>query len=162
MTELRDLIRSHFGNMSALIKLDHGIEDAKAEIGRRRLAIRLANSQLPPALADIAGRIERLQLADHGAAELAALRLYHKGGLRLTDDQKLDLLAVTGHYGLSPAARLCLQEGSLPAVILAAAKQHETTWSAISLDPVLDHSTRSVARTVRVSYDILVEKAEKL
>ena len=161
VTRLRDLVRSHFGNMSAIIKLDHGIQDAMAQVGRRRAAIRLAHGQIPPALDDIADRIKRLHLADHGAAELAALSLYYKGELRLTDEQERDLLTVTGYNGVSTAARLALPEGTPPAELLAAAGQHVVTWSAVALDPMLDGVTRSVARTVRASYDILFERVKK-
>jgi hypothetical protein len=159
VTRLRDLIRSHFGNRSAIIKLDHGIRDAVAEIGSRRLAIRLAHGEIPPALDDIAARIEHLRVGDdHGAAELAALNLYYKGGLRLTDDQARDLLTVTGEAGTTVAERLGLPAGAPSADLMTAALRHVDEWSALQQDPMLDRATRTVAWTVRISYEHLFEK----
>lgn len=158
VARLRDLIIRHFGNRSAIIKLDRGFQDAAAEIGRCRLAVRLADRPEPPALSDIAARVERLAQTEHGAAEVAALSAHYRGELRLTADQVCDLLTVTGERGTSWAARLGMPEDTPPAELAAVAERHAGAWSAVLLDPTLDRATRSAGRTIRRSYERLRQR----
>jgi hypothetical protein len=153
VTRLRDLISRHYGNRASVIKLDHGIRDVTAEIGRRRLAIQLANGHAPPALDDIAARIERLRQSEHGAAELIALAAYYQGGLRLSEQEVRELLAVTGEYGTSWAARLGLPGQTRAAELEAAARRLAATWADRERDPALDRATRPAVRAVRRSFD---------
>ncbi len=155
VARLRDLIIRHFGNRSAILKLDRGIQDAAAEIGRRRLAVQLAGRPEPPALSDIAARVERLAQTEHGAAEVAALSAYYRGELRLAADQVSDLLTVTGERGTSWAARLGQPEETPPAELAEVAGRHAAAWSTVLLDPTLDRATRRAARTIRRSYERL-------
>jgi hypothetical protein len=155
VTRLRGLISRHFGNRSAIIKLDRGIQDALAEIGRRRLALQLDDWADPPALREIAARVERLASNEHGAAEVAALSAHYRGDLRLPADLVRDLLTVTGERGTSPAARLDQPENTSPAELADVAGQRAQTWSLLLLDPTLDRRTRSAAATIRSSYERL-------
>lgn len=158
LLRLRRLISEHFGNRSTIIKLDRGLQDAKAEIGRRRQEIRLAGAPIPPALDDIARGIEQLQVTSHGAAELAALSRYYKGEVGLTGELARDLLTVTGAAGLLPAARLGLTADATREELATVAARQAAKWSNVVVDPVLDHATRSVARTVRTSYELLLHQ----
>jgi hypothetical protein len=158
VARLRDLIIRHFGNRSAIIKLDRGIRDAAAEIARCRLAGQLVGRPEPPALSDIAARIERLTQTEHGAAEVAALSAYYRDELRLAADQVRDLLMVTGECGTSWAARLGQPENTPPSELATEAGRHAAAWSAVLLDPTLDRATRSAARTIRRSYERLRQR----
>ncbi len=153
VARLRDLISSHFGNRASVIKLDHGIRDVLTEIGQHRLAIQLAGGQASPALDDIAARIERLRSSDHSAAELTALAAYYQGGLHLSDQEVRELLAVTGEYGTSWAARLGLPEQASAAELEAAARRLAAAWADREGDPALDRATRPAVRAVRRSFD---------
>jgi hypothetical protein len=152
---IRDVIVRHFGNHASAIKLDHGICDVVAEIDRRRQELRLSRCAEPPALTDIANRIARLQQDEHAAAELAALASYYRDDLDLDGTRQRELLAVTGAFGTSWAARLGLPEGTQLSELAAAAERLAGQWSERASDLMLDRPTRSVARTIGEAFDIL-------
>lgn len=155
ITALRDLIVRHFGNRAAIIKADRSVRDAVGEVARARLAVRRDGNAQPPALDDIATRLEDLRRTDHGTAEVAALGAYYRGELALPGELAAGLLAVTGEQGTAAAARLGLPEGTPAAALRAAAEGHADAWARLENDPSADRATRTAARTIRRSYERL-------
>jgi hypothetical protein len=156
VTRLRDLIGSHFGNRASVIKLSRGIQDATAEIGQCRLRFQRAGQPVPELIDLIAEQIEQLRIGEHTtAAELSVLSDLYNDELTLSDDEKAEILTVTGEHGTSCAARLGHpEETPLPQLAEAAARQAER-WASKEQDPALNRPTLRAARTMRRSYDRL-------
>lgn len=161
VTRLRELIVGHFGNRASLIKLDHGLREATAEIGRRRLAAHESGACAPEQLGAVADRLQALRGRVHGFAELAALSRYYNGELDLTDPEIGRLLQVTGERGTSCAARVGLPERASAREIEQSARRLVQTWAARALDPTLDRRTAPVVRTMRQSCERIEERARR-
>jgi hypothetical protein len=157
---IRDVIVRHFGGHAASIKLDRGIRDVTAKIGRCRQEFQLSRSPEPPALADIASRFARLAQHEHAVVELAALTSFYRDDLDLDDTRKRELLAVTGEFGTSWAARLGLPEDASPVELATTAERLAGQWSTRAGDVMLDRPTRSVARAIGAAYDILWDEVK--
>jgi hypothetical protein len=153
VTALRELIVSHFGNRAAVIKLDHGIQDATAAIGQSRLRRQLEGRQAPPEIGVIADRIEQLRLGGHGVAELAVLADHYNGQLALSESEVADLLAITGEFGTTHAARLGLREAATRAQMRAACARLTDTWARREQDPALDAPVREAAHVMVRGYE---------
>ncbi|WP_406733256.1 dynamin family protein [Streptomyces sp. NBC_01794] len=155
---LRELILRHFGNRSALIKLDHGQRAIADEVSRLRTTAQLAGQPVPAAADRVAALLERLRVTDPGPSELAALGAYYNGRLGLTAEQESQLLEVTGELGTSCAARLGLAAGTPADMLLATARRRAAQWAGICADPLLDRPTLGAARVVLRSYERVADQ----
>jgi len=154
VARLRELIAGHFGNRASVIKLDRGIQDATAAVSRCRLAFQQGRRPVPPAVGTIADRLERLRISEHGtAAELSVLSALYSGELAFQEEELAEILAITGEYGATWAARLGQPpDTSLPDLVSAASRLAEQ-WASREQDPTLNRLTVRSARTIRRSYD---------
>jgi len=160
---LRELIAGHFGNRTSVIKLDHGIRDVTAAINNCRLAIQQAGEQVPEAVDVIADRIQELRLSQYdAAADLSVLSAVYNQELTLREDEIAEILAVTGEYGRTWAARLGLPEDTPLPELGAAAERLAAKWVHRELDPTLNRATLGAARTVRRSYERIAERIKRL
>ncbi len=158
-TRLRGLIAGHFGNRASVIKLDQGIGEVKAEIGRCRLRFQRAGAPVPEAVAVIASRVQELSQAEHGPAEAAVLSAYYGGTLALTDDEIAEILTVTGEHGTTCAARLGLPEDAPVREQEDTARRLAEKWAIRENDPELrSPAATSAIRTIRRSYDRLLHR----
>jgi hypothetical protein len=150
VTRLRDLIIGHFGNRSALIKLDHSLGAIAAEIAAcRREDPHTQDPRLGRLVNGVADRIECQRDLEHGFAELAVLTDHYNHRLSFTPTEVADMLSVTGEFGTSVATRLGSPGGDLS----AAAKDRIDVWAGRERDPMLDPATAKAARTLRHSYE---------
>jgi Dynamin family len=155
LTRLRDLIIGHFGNRSALIKLDHGLGVIAAEIATcRREDPHTQDARLGRLVDGVADRIEYQRGLEHEFAELAVLTDHYNRRLSFTPDEVADMLSVTGEFGTSVAARLGSPGGDLS----AAAKDRIDAWARREQDPMLDPATAKAARILRHSYERVAQR----
>jgi GTPase SAR1 family protein len=159
VTRLHDLIASHFGHRASVIKLDHGLQEVTAEIGRCRIAHQRAGEDPPGVVNVIADRLTQLRLGDHDSAELWVLAAHYNGQLDLRDAEVREILAVTGEYGITWAARL----GELPEhtplrELRAAAEAGVARWARREQDPTLNQATTRAAHIIRLSYDRILSR----
>ncbi|QFR00998.1 hypothetical protein F9278_37870 [Streptomyces phaeolivaceus] len=161
VTELRGLVLRHFGNRSALIKLDHGQREIADEVARLRATAQRAGRR-PPRVADrVAGLLESARISDPGPSELAALGAHYRGRLNLTAPEEAQLLAVTGERGPGCAARLGLPPDTPVDVLLSTARARAAHWAARAGDPLLDRPTLTVARVVLRSYERVADLVDR-
>lgn len=156
MTAFRELLTGHFGNRADLIKLRQAIDQVVD------LNARLAD-RLTPAERVAAGRataeLRRLELDEHGFAELRLLRQHYNGELTFDADDTAEMLRVTGEHGTSIRCRLGLApDASLPTV-LARAAERRAYWSAVTVDLGYSGATRRAAQVMLRSYERLTHMA---
>jgi hypothetical protein len=160
LVRLREVIDGHFGNRAAVIKLDNGMRDVAAEIGRRRLGIQCDDAPAPEAsevLDAIAARIEQLRLDDGESAALSVLVDHYNAKLSFSAAELAQVLAVTGEYGADPAARLGRPVDTSVAELRDAAARLIERWAIREQDPALARADRRAAAVVRRRYDGLLD-----
>lgn len=158
VARLRETIRSHFGNRSTLIKLDHGTTDVTTAVSRVRLAAQRSGSAVPPAVDAIAGRIQDLRSREHGFAELGVLSELYRGRLEFGPDELREIARVTGEDGVGVAARLGAPDVTDLGELAAVAAARVDAWARRVQDPFLDEPGRAAARVVLRSYERLADR----
>ncbi|WP_431726910.1 dynamin family protein [Verrucosispora sp. TAA-831] len=161
VSALEDLIASHFGNRSTLLKLDHGLRDADREVARVRLAAQRGGPPVPTPVGEVAAAVERLRARMPAFAELRTLSAFYNGEVTLTAQESAELLRVTGEHGTSCAARLGLPEESAPRLILDRARERVRAWAAREQDPTLDRPTARAVATMRRCHEHIAHRARQ-
>jgi hypothetical protein len=153
LTGFRQLLVGHFGNRADVVKLDRIIKDLRraAPALTRRLAPRDADDVRAAVSA-----VTRLEHQEHEFAELGVLRDYYDGRITLDAADVTDILRVTGEYGHRVGDRLCLPETVPVDDAQRVARSRLSRWAHIAEDPLNDRPTRTAARVIRRSYDILL------
>lgn len=160
LPRLRELVEAHFGNRAAAIKLDSGLRDIAAEIGRCRLGIQRDDAPAPEAsdvLDTIAERVEQLRLDESESAAMAVLIAYYNAELSFSAAELAQVLAVTGEYGTDPATRLGLPADTPVVELRATAVRLAGYWALKESDPGLGRADRRAAVVVRRCYDRLLD-----
>ncbi len=144
MVKLRAAISAHFGNRAYLIKLQQMAADL-------RLQARTADKAIAAALAEVDG----LAVNEHGFAELGVLRDYYRDQLNLTTAEAAELLKVTGEQGIWVTDRLGLDRQATLDEMYTRARERLDYWKDRYDDPELSGATKTAARTLRRSYELL-------
>jgi hypothetical protein len=159
VARLRDTIRSHFGNRSALIKLDHGLSGISNEVARVRLDAQRTGAAASRAVDTIADEVADLRRREHGFAEFATLSALYNGELSGFSAAEVDqLVAVTGEHGVGLASRLGLAADSPVAELADQAERLVDAWALRVQDPLLNRRTRTAARVVLRSHERLADR----
>jgi len=158
VTQLRELIAGHFGSRASTIKLDHGLRDVAAEIGRCRAGLRRAGEEVPVLVDVIAAQVERLRISDHDSAELSVLAACYNQELDLDEAEVAEIRAVTGENGPTWAARLGQPENTPVRELRAEAERLVAKWAQREQDPTLNRATLRAAHTIRLSYDRILHQ----
>ncbi len=161
VSALEDLIVSHFGNRSTLLKLDHGLRDTDREVARIRLTAQRGGPPVPTPVGEVAAAVERLRAWMPAFAELRTLSAFYNGEVTLTAPESAELLRVTGEHGTSCAARLGLPEESAPRLVLDRARERARAWAAREQDPTLDRPTARAVRTMRRCHEHIAHRARQ-
>lgn len=155
ITGLRELIISHFGNRTTLIKLHRGLSEVDSAIAACRAAAHSAAHEPHRALAEVAAAVEELRLSMHSFAELDALAAWYNG--QLPDGWRGDLLTVTGEHGTSVPARLGLSSDDSLATLLKVAEAKIKLWREQEGDQLRTQRAQA-ARTILASYERLATR----
>ncbi|GLY25531.1 dynamin family protein [Micromonospora sp. NBRC 101691] len=156
---LRALVIRHFGNRSALLKVDGVAQRARAEVVRLRLAAQRAGLRVAPEVDHVASQLERLHDALPGLAELRTLGRYYNGEFGLVDEEVDTLLRVTGEHGLDAASRVGLPPTATAGDIARAARAAAGWWAAQLQDPMRDAVAALVARQLMRSFERIEAEA---
>ncbi|MGW5735237.1 MULTISPECIES: dynamin family protein [Streptomyces] len=164
---LRDLIVQHFGNRSALIKLDSALRQATASVHASRALHRERNrgSAFGRTVDEVGAALERFRLTDPGPAEIALLTGLYRGDFDFTPAESEEVLLVTGERGRSAAARLALPADAPLSVFRSVLAERRAAWRVRVDDPFHAPATVLAARTVLRTYDRIAERvasAERL
>lgn len=118
---VRQMVVSHFGNRTFLIKTQYIFNQLRAAIDQIRYAADSSAS-----LRAIAGRIkdeiELLSGSCQTLQELEVLQMFYNGQLpKLSEEERQDLLHISGEYGRYPHQKLDMPESStIPEMVLQA------------------------------------------
>ncbi|WP_066956319.1 dynamin family protein [Streptomyces lushanensis] len=158
VVRLGRVLTEHFGNRADLVKLDAAVQEMSELPALSDLPGQDTEPWTRWRLEEAADQITRLRLTEHAFRELALLRRVYDGSVVLTPQELSQVLRVTGEYGDSPAARLALPADSGPSSLVSAALREQRHWAGVDLDAARGAATAEAARTVRRSYDLLLNR----
>ena len=161
VADVRQTLLEHFGNRSAVIKLDQALRDISGHIDLLRMSAVTARTLLPPVTRDVAGIVERVRLSSSELPELAVLEDYYQGRLDLDEADLAEVLQVTGERGRSVAARLGLPDGTPLAALIAQADARAGAWANRGEVLGLEGSAAAAATQIATSYGLLSARARK-
>lgn len=157
--ELRQLILSHFGHRSFLIKLGKVLQDISVTYFQLRQHLQ---GQTLTILEEISGQFDALQSKQHAFEELDVLRSYYEGKLNFDDQEKEQLLQITGEYGISCGDRLGLTERATIDEMIPVAIERMHYWHARADDyMVSDRPTITASAILARSYESIFYRVQK-
>ena len=150
---VREILLSHFGNRTFLIKTRYIFNSIRSVISQIRKngapgrQMREICEQLLENIDDLMSSVQTLK-------ELKVLQLYYNGQLKFMDaKEQEDFLRVTGEYGRSPEDRLGMSKGSTVAQLEAAAKEKVALWHGKASGFMLPGTYVEAASTLARSYE---------
>jgi Dynamin family len=152
VAEVEQTLVSHFGNRSALLKLDQALRDISDQIARLRQAAASSGSGVPTVVGAVAGILERIRLDDAEMPLLAVLEDYYHGRLELEEKEVDEILRVSGEQGRSVMARLNQPEETPLPELIAAADAGASMWINRSEVWGLDGATAAATRQIGLGY----------
>jgi len=161
VADVRRTLLEHFGNRSAVIKLDQALRDISGHIDRLRMSAVTTRTPLPPVTRDVAGIVERVRLSSSELPELAVLEDYYQGRLNLDEADLAEVLQVTGERGRSVAARLGMPDGTPLAALIAQADARAGAWANRGEVLGLDGTAAAAAAQIATSYGLLSARARQ-
>ncbi|WP_330347138.1 dynamin family protein [Streptomyces sp. NBC_00582] len=155
---LGDVLVDHFGNRATVVKLDRAVQEARA---LPALADTRCDAWVRWRLEEAAEEVTRLRLTEHVFAELHLLRRLYDGTLACSPSEVAEILRLTGEKGDSPACRLGLDEDCDVDTLVRTALRRQAYWAAVDLDVARGPEVAEAARTVRRSYDLLLDRVQR-
>lgn len=149
---VRELLLSHFGNRTFLIKAQFIFNHL------RMLAVQFKkDSKTSDRVRNICGQlldgIDELMTSVQTLKELQALQMYYNGQLALSEEEKLDFLQITGEYGRSAESRLGIQGSRTVAELASLAQQKIACWHGKASGFMLPRAYVESASIVVRSYE---------
>jgi hypothetical protein len=148
----------HFGNRSAVLKLDQALRDISGHISRLRRDAASSGSTVPAVVGIVAGIIERIRLEETEMPEFAVLEAFYQGRLDLGPQEVAEILRVSGEQGRSVAARLGMPDKTPLPELIALADARASAWMNGGEVFGLDGATAAAARQVGLSYGRISER----
>lgn len=161
IVELQQLILSHFGNRSILIKLGTILQQISTFYFQERQCL---EGEALAILEEISGKFDNLRSRQHAFQELDVLRSYYDGKLNIDSNEKEQLLQITGEYGKSCGERLGMIEGENAPLdkMLLIALERMHYWQARADDyMVSDRATVKAATVLARSYERILYRVQK-
>ncbi len=143
--QLRDLILSHFGHRSYLIKLGKVLQEIKVASFRYQQNLPVRQQKI---IKNVAGLFEELEAQEHGFSELRVLRNYYDKKLDFDENEVKQMLEVTGEGGTSCGERLGLGELATIEQMLSVVKARIHYWQERASDYLISDTTSTNAAGV--------------
>jgi GTPase SAR1 family protein len=159
ITELRQLIISHFGHRAFLIKLSKVLQDIAVAYFQHRA--RLPKDSLV-IFESVTSKFDALQAKEHVFQELNILRSYYEGKLDFDESEQRQLLEVTGEYGTICSDRLGLSRQATIEEMLSVAQTRMYYWNQRANDYLgSDRNTIAAAKILTRSYEQILYRVQK-
>ena len=150
---VREILLSHFGNRTFLIKTRYIFNTIRSVIAQIRKN-GASGRQMRGICEQLLENIDDLMSSVQTLKELKVLQLYYNGQLKFTDDREQeDFLRVTGEYGRSPEDRLGMPKGSTVAQLEGAAREKVALWHGKASGFMLSGTYVEAASTLARSYE---------
>lgn len=131
VSELRNLIVSHFGHRAFLIKLNTALQEINSAYFKQRHLLPETAREI---LEDIVGEFELIEANDSSFAEFKVLRDYYDQKLDFDETETEQLLQITGEYGTDTNGRLGLPQSCSQQEKIAVALKRMQYWQERASD----------------------------
>lgn len=153
--ELSDVLISHFGNRSLLIKIQYIFFHLKKRC--KQVIQQTKNTRLFEICTDCLARIEHLEMNEHVFRELKVLQDYYNSAVEFKSEEELnDFLQVTGEQGRHCEARLGItRPATISEMVLVAGekmkawKQRKKQWG---VTPQYEQAAEVIAQSYAILY----------
>lgn len=152
ISEVRHILKNHFGNRTFLIKTQFIFAQLRKFIENTR-ANDSYNKQLLDVCIYLENRIDELMTNTQTLNELRILQYYYNGLLKLTDDELNDFMHITGEYGREPEKRLDVDTGVSMHDMMNVAKSKITKWHTKASAFMMSAEYVDAANTIARSYE---------
>jgi Dynamin family len=158
VAEVRRMLVEHFGNRSAVLKLDQALRDISSRISRLRTDAVRSGSTVPAVAATVAGIVERIRLDEAEMSEFTVLEDFYQGRLDLDQQEVAEILRVSGEEGRSVAARLGMPDDTPLPELIARADACSSAWMNRREAYGLNGATAVASRQIGLSYGRISER----
>jgi len=158
VAEVRRMLAEHFGNRSAVLKLDQALRDISGRISRIRRDAVSSGSTVPAVVGTVAGIVERIRLNEAEMPEFGVLEDFYQGRLRLDQHEVAEILRVSGEQGRSVAARLGRPDDAPLPELIALADARSSAWMNRGETDGLDGAIAAASRQIGLSYGRISER----
>ena len=158
VADVRQMLVEHFGNRSAVLKLDQALRDISSRISKLRRDAATSGSTVPTVVGTVAGIVERIRLEDAEMSEFAILEAFYQGRLDLDQQEVAEILLVSGEQGRSVAARLGVPENTPLPELIALADARSSAWMNRGEVYGFDGATAAASRQIGLSYGRISER----
>lgn len=159
ITQLHDLILSHFGRRAFIIKLGNILRQIDVACFQEKLHL---TGELKRIVEEIGGNFEALKVQEHSFAELKILRNYYNKKLDFDDEEVQHLLQVTGEFGTFCGERLGLDQSATINEMLTVAREKMYYWQQRASDSLgSDGKSIAAAGVLARSYEKILYRILK-
>lgn len=153
ITEVRNMLLSHFGNRTFLIKsrfIFNKLQTLSKELRRTQKD----NQQLVDVCEELDNKIDELMTGIQTLNELRILQYFYNGQLKFVDeDEKEDFLQVTGEYGREPEQRLGVKSSVSMSELMRIAREKTEKWHEKASSFMMPNTYVDAASTIARSYE---------
>lgn len=153
ITTVRDVLLSHFGNRTFLIKTQFIFNTLQATC-RNLKRVHRKNNDIRAITDEIEEKIEELTIGIQTLNELRILQYYYNGQLEFqSDDEFEDFMQVTGEYGREPEKRLGIEGLASVWDMKNVAEKKIAKWHEKASSFMMSNTYVDAATTIARSYE---------
>ncbi len=153
ITEVRNMLLSHFGNRTFLIKSQF-IFNKLLDLSRKLRRTQRDNRQLVDVCEGLENKIDELMSGIQTLNELRILQYYYNGQLKFTNEDEFeDFMQVTGEYGREPEQRLGVKSSVSMNELMRIAREKTEKWHEKTSSFMMPGTYVDAAATIARSYE---------
>lgn len=157
---LRQILISHFGNRSFIIKLSKSLRDLQKICFMARQGV---SGKASEHVEDVEAKIASLIAKRHEFRELQVLRLYYEQALPFNEQEVRWILAVTGEWGGSIFQRLDMPEGAAFEELQKQAEQRMNYFQKKARTSFfMNRQAQDAASTIADSFALLLQHLKQI
>ena len=149
---VRELLTSHFGNRTFLIKAQFIFNHLRMLAMQYKKDMKTSD-KFRNVCEQLLDGIDGLMSSVQTLKELQALQMYYNGQLEFSEEEKMDFLQITGEYGRSAENRLGIQGSRTVAELACLAQQKIACWHGKASGFMLPRAYVEAASIVVRSYE---------
>ncbi len=153
ITDIRNMLLSHFGNRTFLIKSRFIFNKLRA-LSKELCRTRRDNRQLAEVCEELENKIDELMTSIQTLNELRILQYYYNGQLKFVDEDEFeDFMQVTGEYGREPEQRLGINVSVSMSELKRIAREKTEKWHEKASSFMMPNTYVDAATTIARSYE---------
>lgn len=153
ITDVRNMLLSHFGNRTFLIKSQFIFNQLRA-LSKKLSRTQKENRQLMGVCEELENKIDGLMASIQTLSELRILQYYYNGQLKFVDNDEFeDFMQVTGEYGREPEQRLGAESSVSMHGLMQIAKEKTEKWHEKASSFMMPNTYVDAAATIARSYE---------